>query len=124
MNRVIRLKHDEVRIATSADTTFAVLDAKTSCGVDGAGVQCVVEGHHGFFHKDAQALVDVQGGIEGSMNGKFSFPATNIRDSLEVSITGDLFIKISSPIKWLNGKKSMNMGTLELYPNLRSLVLQ
>ena len=30
--------------------------------VDGAGVQGVVERHHGLFHQNAQAFVDVQGG--------------------------------------------------------------
>ena len=59
---VVVVQHHKVGILADLDGTLAVIQMQAARRVDGAGVQCIVEGHHGLLHQNAQALVDVQSG--------------------------------------------------------------
>jgi hypothetical protein len=47
-------------------------------------------------------VIDAQASVVGTLDGKFSFPASSMREGFELSLTGEIYIKVSSPIKFLN----------------------
>ncbi|MCT6801734.1 Ig-like domain-containing protein, partial [Coprococcus catus] len=65
----------------------------------------------------ASAVFDIKGGIEGALAGKLSFPAQSMKESLNVTMSGKLFMKTSSPVSVLCYSKNWDLGTLELYPD-------
>ena len=71
----------------------------------------------------ANAVVaDVKGGLEGTLSGRFSFPAKTMREAFFASLTGKLFVKVSSPVKFLNGEVACHFDEIELYPNFGAYV--
>ena len=60
---------------------------------------------------------DIKGGVEGTLAGKMSFPADNMRDALSVTMSGKLFIKTNGPVPILCYSKDWDLGSVELYPN-------
>ena len=65
----------------------------------------------------SSAVFDIKGGIEGTLAGKLSFPAQSMKESLNVTMSGKLFMKTSSPVSVLCYSKNWDLGTLELYPD-------
>ena len=63
------------------------------------------------------ALLDVQGGVSGTLDCTFSFPAQTMKEAFRAIFTGKLFLKVSSPVKFFNGTVNYDLGGIELYPD-------
>ena len=62
-------------------------------------------------------VLDVQGGLSGTLNCTFSFPAQTMKEAFRAIFTGKLFLKVSSPVKFFNGTVNYDLGGIELYPD-------
>ena len=64
-----------------------------------------------------EELLDIKGGMKGTLSGTISLPAQNIQQALYVTFQGDLFIKASSPIPYFCYSKKWDIMNVELYPD-------
>ena len=62
-------------------------------------------------------VADVQGGISGTLDCTFSFPAKTMKQALKATLQGKLFLKVSSPIQFFNATVNYDLGGVELYPD-------
>ena len=62
-------------------------------------------------------ILDVYGGLSGTLNGTLSFPAQTMQEAFKATLSGEVFAKASSPIKFFNASVKYDLGTLELYPD-------
>ena len=63
-------------------------------------------------------IVDIKGGLEGTLGGKAQFPWKSFKESVEAYLTGKLFAQVTTIIPHISGDWSYDFPKLELYPNL------
>ncbi|MGN0294937.1 MAG: leucine-rich repeat protein, partial [Lachnospiraceae bacterium] len=63
------------------------------------------------------AIVDVKGGLQGTLSGKLSFPAETMQEAFTASLNGKLFLKTQSVVSIFNYSNTWDIGTVELYPD-------
>ena len=79
---VVVFQHHKVGVLAHLNGALAVVQMQALGRVDGAGVQRVVEGDESLLHKDAQALVDVQGRACQTAGGRQMGAAVGVDDDL------------------------------------------
>ena len=62
-------------------------------------------------------VADIQGGLSGTLDCTFSFPAKTMKQALNATLQGKLFLKVSSPVPFLNATVNYDLGGVELYPD-------
>lgn len=69
-------------------------------------------------------VVDIKGGIEGSIGGNVTFPWKSFQNSVSAYLTGKLYVKVDTLVPGLSGYQDWDFPKLELYPNLGKVTKQ
>ena len=67
-------------------------------------------------------LIDVQGGLSGTLNGTLSFPAKTMEEAFKATLSGKLFLKASNKFPFFEKTANCDLGSVELYPNFGAYV--
>ena len=67
-------------------------------------------------------LIDVQGGLSGTLNGTLSFPAKTMEEAFKATLSGKLFLKASNKFPFFEKTANYDLGSVELYPNFGAYV--